>query len=85
MSLSTRTAGVTLATAAAAMFAVGVAMTPVAGHSAENVKCFGVNSCKGQSACKSATNECKGLNSCKGKGFISTTKSDCDAKGGKVG
>jgi hypothetical protein len=42
------------------------------------VKCEGVNSCKGQSACKSANNSCKGQNSCKGKGFVPLTQAKCD-------
>ena len=48
------------------------------------VHCAGINSCKGQTACKSASNECKGQNSCKGKGFLSLSKPDCAAKGGSV-
>jgi len=47
-----------------------------------DVMCSGVNSCKGTSAC--ATSACQGQNSCKGKGWIKTSKSECDAKGGKV-
>ena len=45
--------------------------------------CVGANSCKGQSACKSASNSCKGQNSCKGKGFTATSKDDCAKAGGK--
>lgn len=48
------------------------------------VHCAGINSCKGQTACKSASNDCKGQNSCKSKGFLSLSKSDCAAKGGKA-
>jgi hypothetical protein len=44
-----------------------------------------VNSCKGQSACKSANNACKGQNSCKGKGFLEMSKADCDAAKAKAG
>lgn len=49
------------------------------------VECSGVNACKGQSSCQTATSGCKGLNSCKGKGWIPETKENCMAKGGKVG
>jgi len=48
------------------------------------VHCAGINACKGQTACKSASNDCKGQNSCKGKGFLSVTKTDCTTKGGSV-
>ncbi|MHA1598527.1 MAG: BufA2 family periplasmic bufferin-type metallophore [Alphaproteobacteria bacterium] len=85
MSIVKKTAGATLATAAAAMFAMGVVMTPVQGNAAENVKCFGVNGCKGQGACKTAVNACKGMNSCKGQGFLPMTEAACDKAGGKAG
>lgn len=63
---------------------------------AGEVMCYGVNSCKGQGACHGKVDacngqngcqselKCAGQNSCKGKGFIKLTKSDCEAKGGKV-
>lgn len=68
--------GFALATAAAGMFAVTAAV-PVAAQAAK-VKCEGVNSCKGQSDCKSAGGSCKGLNACKGQGFKEMGKADCD-------
>jgi hypothetical protein len=43
------------------------------------VQCKGVNSCKGQGACQTATNACKGQNSCQGQGFLEMSKADCDA------
>lgn len=45
-------------------------------------QCHGVNACKGQSACHTASNSCAGMNSCKGKGWLRLSKPDCDAKGG---
>ncbi len=48
------------------------------------VKCSGINSCKGKSACATANSACAGQNSCKGKGWIKTSKEECDAKGGKI-
>ena len=51
---------------AAAVFAVGSFATAASAA----VPCTGVNACKGQSACQSATNACKGQNACKGKGFV---------------
>lgn len=46
-------------------------------------ECHGVNTCRGQSACETATTDCAGQNACKGKGWINISKKDCDAKGGK--
>ncbi len=86
MSIQKKTAGVTLATAAAALFIAGAAMTvaPTAAQ-ADGVKCMGANSCKGHGSCKTASNECKGHNACKGKGWISTSsEKECMEKGGTV-
>ena len=83
MSITKKAAGATLATAAAAMFTMGVAMTPAPSTAAEMVKCMGVNGCKGQGACKTAANACKGMNSCKGHGILPMTKAACDKAGGE--
>lgn len=56
----------------------------------ENVKCFGINSCKGESVC--AVNKpdlgiehaCAGENACEGKGWIKVTRTECEAKAGEV-
>jgi hypothetical protein len=68
--------GVTLAAAAAVLFGTVLVSSVVTADEA-TVHCKGVNSCKGQSACKSATNACKGQNSCKGKGFLEMTAKAC--------
>jgi hypothetical protein len=77
--------GVAIATAAAALFSMGVFSTTVQAADDGAVKCSGVNSCKGTSECKTASNECKGHNSCKGQGWV-TKKSaaECKKAGGKV-
>lgn len=49
-----------------------------------DVKCSGVNACKGTGSCHSADNACKGQNGCKGKGWMTMSEKDCTAKGGKV-
>jgi hypothetical protein len=55
------------------------------GQSQAQVKCVGGNSCKGQSACKSADNSCRGQNACKGKGYVMASSSkQCMTKGGHV-
>ncbi len=76
--------GLAIAAAAAGIFA----MTPIAasaGAASTDVKCMGVNACKGKSSCKTAGSSCKGLNSCKGQGFVQVSKSVCDQLGGKAG
>jgi hypothetical protein len=82
------------ATIAGAMIATAVALafTGIAVNAADTstqpaqLKCLGANACKGQSACKTATNDCQGKNSCKGKGYVVTTDAKtCEAKGGHVG
>ena len=73
--------GLTLAAAAAAMFA----LAPTSASAAEDaVKCIGVNACKGLSSCKTASSSCKGLNSCKGHGFVTVSEDVCKQLGGKT-
>jgi hypothetical protein len=77
--------GATLAATAAAMLlggAVGLTSTPA---SADSVKCQGINACKGQSACKTASNACKGQNACKSQGWVPTASAEaCTSQGGTV-
>jgi hypothetical protein len=86
----TKLTGAILATAVGLMFmAQPIFAAEDSGASAAaqpaNVKCVGGNSCKGQSACKSASNSCAGQNSCKGKGYVMTTSAQqCQDKGGHV-
>jgi len=74
--------------AAAAAFALLSSGMPLASGAAAKdaqVKCAGVNSCKGHSECKTATSECKGLNGCKGEGWVTMKSSaECKAAGGTV-
>jgi hypothetical protein len=71
-----KTPGVAIATAAAVLFGTGL-LNSASGATEGKIHCLGVNSCKGQSACKSANNACKGQNSCKGKGFMEMTAKEC--------
>ncbi|MHB8534321.1 MAG: BufA2 family periplasmic bufferin-type metallophore [Sulfuricaulis sp.] len=75
--------GLALATAAAGLFATA-GMAPVAAKEAAQIHCNGVNQCKGQTACQSASNACKGQNSCKGKGWLYMTKAECTAAQAKM-
>jgi uncharacterized membrane protein len=54
------------------------------GAQADTVHCYGVNSCKGMSDCKSFNHDCKGLNACKGQGFKATTATACTSAGGSL-
>ena len=85
----TKVAGAMLATAVALAFTgsvVNAGDAPSPSTQAAQVKCLGANACKGQSACKTATNDCQGKNSCKGKGYVITTDAkSCESQGGHVG
>lgn len=99
MKTSKKLTGFALATAAALMLtacgdepkgdAAGTAdqaATAESGASQEaKVHCMGVNACKGQSGCATATSGCKGQNACKAQGWVEHTKAECDAAGGTVG
>lgn len=79
-----RTSGALLATAAAALLLSG-GIAPLTAHAEDaKVQCLGVNACKGQSDCATASNGCKGQNACKGKGMKAMTEADCKAAGGTV-
>lgn len=77
--------GIAIASAAAALFAMGVTATVAQAADMPTVKCAGINSCKGHSDCKTAKNECKGQNACKGQGWMSKASAkECTDAGGKV-
>lgn len=73
--------GTALAITAASLLFAGCA-TQSGGSATASVECSGVNSCKGQTQCKSESNDCKGMNSCKGKGWIKMSAAECKEKGG---
>ena len=75
--------GANIAMTAAVLLVSGAAL--IGASLADTVKgrCFGVNGCKGQGACKSAKNECKGNNACKGQGWLSMTDEDCNGQNGQ--
>jgi hypothetical protein len=79
---TSRVSQLTLAAAAAVMFSTGAINTAAAEEG--KVKCEGVNSCKGTSACATAENSCKGMNSCAGHGWLDMTKAECDAAKAKM-
>ena len=51
----------------------------------DNVKCSGINSCKGQGSCAAAGHECAGKNGCKGQGWVKVGSARaCTDKGGRI-
>ncbi len=86
MNHAKKLSGLALASAAATLIVTGMSASGVAnaGEKVAQVKCSGINSCKGKSACATATTACAGQNSCKGKGWIKTTAKVCKDKGGKI-
>jgi hypothetical protein len=56
----------------------------------DQVKCFGVNSCRGESVCAVNKPElgiehaCAGENECAQKGWIKLTRADCETQKGEV-
>ena len=51
---------------------------------AGQVACWGINECKGATACTTAFNACTGQNDCKGRGYIYVPEKQCYARGGKL-
>ncbi|MHB1948227.1 MAG: BufA2 family periplasmic bufferin-type metallophore [Gammaproteobacteria bacterium] len=82
MSTNKKVLSATLATAAAISFAVAPITSAVAAK--HTVPCYGVNSCKGKSQCKTAKSSCKGTNSCKGQGYLMKTEKQCKKLGGST-
>ncbi len=48
------------------------------------IACWGINECKGTTACGTAFNACTGQNECRGKGYIYVPEKECFAKGGEA-
>jgi MerC mercury resistance protein len=51
---------------------------------AGEVACWGINECKGASACTTAFNACTGQNECKTKGYIYVPEKECYTRGGEL-
>jgi hypothetical protein len=66
-----------IAAAAAVAFVAAPFTSTLASATSSKVHCYGVNSCKGKSHCKTAENACKGKNSCKGKGWLKESAAKC--------
>jgi uncharacterized membrane protein len=77
--------------AAAAVVAMALAAVHSPVHAADQsaqkeqpARCYGINTCKGQSLCATAKHDCRGLNDCKGQGVTVKTPSACVAAGGTL-
>ena len=83
--MNRRDFGAVAAVAAFTLLAAGAAATTAFAAQDVAVKCAGINNCKGESECQTATSSCKGENQCKGQGWV-TKKSaaECEAAGGHV-
>src|SRR5690242_11463792 len=62
--MNKKTKGIILATIVGALF-TNISFAKESSSSGGRVKCIGGNSCKGKSACQTASNGCKGQNSCR--------------------
>jgi uncharacterized membrane protein len=77
--------GMLIASAAAVLVLSGAVQAKAEEKAAdENVKCAGINECKGHGACAGPNSSCAGANSCKGQGVVMVPKAECEQKGGKV-
>lgn len=47
------------------------------------IACWGINECKGTTACTTAFNACTSQNECRGRGYIYVPEKVCYSKGGK--
>jgi len=72
-----RPSGASLAIAAAALFVSACTTGESFYAQTGQVKCQGVNGCKGQSDCKTANNDCKGKNACRAQGMLIMGPFDC--------
>jgi hypothetical protein len=82
MDIKRKLLGATLSATVALTFASAPITLALAAQN--EIKCYGVNSCKGHSDCKTTTHACKGQNSCKGQGFLKETKQQCEKMGGSL-
>jgi mercuric ion transport protein len=69
--------------AAAAFYGIYRTVAALAPQAKEkDIACWGINSCKGTTACTTAFNSCTGQNSCKGRGYLYVPPKECAARGG---
>lgn len=75
--------GALVAASVAGLFSSALPLVASAEKTGDEVKCEGINACKGKGACNGKDHGCAGHNACKGKGWVKASAADCKAKGGK--
>jgi len=74
-----------IAAAVALLLVTGTGVAEANNHlRSAQVRCGGINSCKGQSYCATAKNACAGQNAGKGQGWLRVSRKECAAKGGHI-
>ncbi len=69
--------------AAAAFYGMYKSVQVFTPEQGENeIACWGINECKGTTACTTAFNACTGQNECRGRGYIYVPEKECAARGG---
>ncbi len=86
MTRGTKHGRVQLATAAARQLTLAAPAGVALAQEAEaEVKCYGVNKCKGAGTCGGKGHSCAGENSCKGQGYLNIDKETClKIEGGRL-
>ncbi len=51
---------------------------------ADEIACWGINECKGTTACTTALNACTAQNECKSQGYIYVPEKECYTRGGEL-
>jgi len=69
------------ATAVALLFIGGAIVHTHNRAGAMQVRCFGINSCKGLTFCATPKNAYVGQNACKGRGWLRVSREECSARG----
>lgn len=77
--------GESIAIAALSLFvASSPSLADTGNEKSAEIKCSGINACKGKGSCASAKNDCKGQNGCKGQGWVITSAKACKDQHGTV-
>lgn len=86
--MKTKSKGLAIAAVAAVLFtssAHAFTTGDVAQAAAGQVKCYGVNACKGLGSCGTPNyNNCKGMNACRGMSWLWWDAQSCTQSGGTI-
>lgn len=86
MARGTKHGRLLLASAAAGLLTLAAPVgAALADGAQEDVKCYGVNKCRGTGACGGKGHSCAGENACKGQGFLKMKQDTClKIEGGRL-